>query len=444
MILIKVSISMALLCIIWGLIRGTMQKAFSYQDKYNMDRVCIIASFLLLPAMVIGHMFPVYYKAAPVVAVTEYTSAFRPTFDFSILERGIMVARMVGLGIFVIFLLRYLFRSHIFKVAVPLSETGMFHNESVVHEMEQGHILLCDQVLVPITWGILHPRTLLPYHLLKDLDEDGRKQLEQIILHEMIHMKRRDNLVKSLALLTLCVNWYQPLMWMMYFYFLQDVEMSCDERVIHYIGLNNRESYMDTLLHCAKKHVNMKNMISQMAAGKLKKRLGVIMRMKEFGRKRMVRNKIIAGAVTLTACIVLCSTIVIFAAQTEYVGNPPVDIQEKPAPTAMQEEAQAKENYAAMTTEELEALVKNPDANLDTMIEQGRLTEEQAAEALHTYNRRLAGEGTDDYAAMTTEELEALVKNPDANLDTMIEQGRLTEEQAAEALHTYNRRLFGE
>ena len=82
---------------------------------------------------------------------------------------------------------------------------------------------------VPAVGGILYPRILLPAGIDRLLN---RQELNAVLLHEVAHAKRRDNLIRLLYEVSLCALWFHPLMWLagtrMAFY----RELSCDESVI--------------------------------------------------------------------------------------------------------------------------------------------------------------------------------------------------------------------
>ena len=98
-----------------------------------------------------------------------------------------------------------------------------------------------DGVQSPFVLGILKPRIYIP------LDLTGHER-EYIILHERVHINRRDHIVKFAAYFILCLHWFNPLAWAAFLLVGVDMEMSCDERVLKELGNGVKEDYSRSLL----------------------------------------------------------------------------------------------------------------------------------------------------------------------------------------------------
>jgi beta-lactamase regulating signal transducer with metallopeptidase domain len=81
----------------------------------------------------------------------------------------------------------------------------------------------------PAVSGILSPQILLPVGIDRILSE---REIDAILLHELAHAKRRDNLIRLLYEVWLCVLWFHPLMWLAGARMALYRELSCDEAVI--------------------------------------------------------------------------------------------------------------------------------------------------------------------------------------------------------------------
>jgi len=106
---------------------------------------------------------------------------------------------------------------------------------------ERDNIYITDAISTPFVIGLIHPRIYLPSIL-------GEKERQYILLHEQVHLKRKDHLIKIISYATLCLHWFNPLVWAAFFLSGKDMEMSCDEAVIRKIGSHVKKDYSTSLL----------------------------------------------------------------------------------------------------------------------------------------------------------------------------------------------------
>lgn len=106
---------------------------------------------------------------------------------------------------------------------------------------EENNICQVDNIPSAFVLGIRYPKIYIPSTM-----ADERKPY--VILHEKMHIKRNDHLLKIVAFLACTVYWFQPLAWVMYYFLCKDMELACDEAVIHEIGEENCKVYAEALL----------------------------------------------------------------------------------------------------------------------------------------------------------------------------------------------------
>ncbi|MBK5251518.1 MAG: M56 family metallopeptidase [Peptostreptococcaceae bacterium] len=109
---------------------------------------------------------------------------------------------------------------------------------------EKGNIYVCKSIETPFVLGLIRPKIYLPASL-------GIYEKEYILLHEQTHIKRLDHVVRILSFLVLCIHWFNPLVWVVFFLSGKDMEMSCDEAVIKRLGSEVKSEYSSSLLALA-------------------------------------------------------------------------------------------------------------------------------------------------------------------------------------------------
>ena len=72
-----------------------------------------------------------------------------------------------------------------------------------------------------------------------------------ILLHEQLHLRHGDPVVKLLFWLAVCLHWFNPLVWLSFFLCARDMELRCDEAVLGQLGGAIRSDYAQSLLNCA-------------------------------------------------------------------------------------------------------------------------------------------------------------------------------------------------
>jgi bla regulator protein blaR1 len=81
----------------------------------------------------------------------------------------------------------------------------------------------------PAVDGILSPHISLPDGIDRLLTED---ELNAVLIHELRHAKRRDNLIRLIHEVSLCGLWFHPLVWITGSRLALYRELSCDESVM--------------------------------------------------------------------------------------------------------------------------------------------------------------------------------------------------------------------
>lgn len=105
----------------------------------------------------------------------------------------------------------------------------------------EKNIHLTDGLSSAAIFGLKSPVIYIP----TDLSEET---IDYIIYHEEMHIKRKDHIIKVLLYFVCIVFWFQPFVWIMYYFLLKDMELACDEAVLMHFGLDKKKEYAKALL----------------------------------------------------------------------------------------------------------------------------------------------------------------------------------------------------
>ena len=114
--------------------------------------------------------------------------------------------------------------------------------KNAIHEKD--NIYLAEHLDTPFVMGFISPKIYLPVSL---KEEEKR----YILLHEQMHIRRFDHVIKLVSFFVLCLHWFNPLVWIAFFISRKDMEMSCDEAVIKELGSDVKKKYSSSLLTLA-------------------------------------------------------------------------------------------------------------------------------------------------------------------------------------------------
>ena len=238
-------------------------------------------------------------------AVETATEATAITLNYA--ERNEFLSAVKSIPLGAIYFLVFLITSGIllfqkYRYTVRLKNRLLIeHNETIntlLREMDMGHILVFsnDEIASPLTCGLLKPCIYLPTRM----DFGNRELLRHILMHETMHIKHRDNWIKTFMLAALCLNWFNPLVWLMGKCLASDLEAACDEAVLkHCQDEEERKNYAFSLLSMAITGNRTTLLYSAFSKTEVEKRIQNIMHYKK------------ASVFLLTAAIlfITCSTV---------------------------------------------------------------------------------------------------------------------------------------
>ena len=202
-----------------------------------------------------------------------------------------MVLWILGVAILLfIFEIRYYRESQRLADALPVSKDEDEILRMLVKIPERVKIYVSDRTSTPLTVGMVQSRIILPKQLRAD-----RIDLKYVLAHEMVHIRRADNVLKMIMLMAACIHWFNPLAWVMYLFFDRDIELSCDERVLEIYGEKQKKKYAETLLDLAETQYQWSLFLNGFGKSAIQERIVAIMNFKKISIAGIVCAVLLAG-----------------------------------------------------------------------------------------------------------------------------------------------------
>lgn len=140
------------------------------------------------------------------------------------------------------------FRRKLLKNATPLdgNVSAAFHKRLQIANISAGEFsAVCSPAAqAPVSIGLFQHTSRL---VLPDRDYTP-EELALIFQHEIIHISRKDNILKLIMVLIAATLWFHPLVWVALRSCAADLELSCDEAVIYGRTPEDRKAYASLLL----------------------------------------------------------------------------------------------------------------------------------------------------------------------------------------------------
>ncbi|MBP3520159.1 MAG: hypothetical protein J6J87_02310, partial [Oscillospiraceae bacterium] len=152
-----------------------------------------------------------------------------------------------------------------------------------------------DRITAPLTYGLVRPVILLP----ADTDWGSGEELSYVLEHELIHIKRWDGLTKLLLAAAVCVHWFNPLVWLMFFLANRDLELSCDEGVLRRFGTRRRGEYARTLIGMEETRGGLTPIYNHFSKSAIEERVVAIMKTKKLSVAAVIAAVVLVAAVAV-------------------------------------------------------------------------------------------------------------------------------------------------
>ena len=257
-------------------------------------------------------------EVAAEIAVTPY-----PVHNEISPGQILVLVWAAGAAVFVlVFVLRHL------RFVRAINKFGKELHDGAVYDMlrlirchvgikREVRLIVCPIITVPIMHGLFRPTIVLPeqYVYGYGCEYVNEEQLQLMLLHEALHIKRGDILARLICLAAVAIHWFNPLVHIMNRIAMEESEKACDDAVIAHAGNKSRILYSQTLLSAAGQSTRHNGVLGfSLTSGgrKMKNRLINIM-----FRKRPKRWVLISFTAMLMAVVMAFGLVGFAAAEHE-------------------------------------------------------------------------------------------------------------------------------
>jgi beta-lactamase regulating signal transducer with metallopeptidase domain len=164
--------------------------------------------------------------------------------------------------------LRHLYVLRKSCVAVDPRELDLQLLETLARNQSPRRVALCacDRVHVPTAIGLIKPAVVLPRWVMQELSAG---ELNQILLHELAHLRRRDDWTNLAQKIVKALFFFHPAVWWIERRVSLEREMACDEAVLAETA--SPRAYAECLAHLAEKTFIQRSVaLAQAALGKIR------------------------------------------------------------------------------------------------------------------------------------------------------------------------------
>jgi TonB family protein len=163
-------------------------------------------------------------------------------------------------------------------------------------------LLISPLKIEPAVWRVWRPIVVVPESIASHLDDD---ELEAIMLHELVHIQRRDNLIGNLQLALCALLWFHPLVWLISRKLFDEREQACDERVMEICRAP--EAYASSILKVVRFCFGWRvaGVIGAASGSNLRRRIENIMSNGNTKRGVSVPSRLLAGMLLGVALLIL-------------------------------------------------------------------------------------------------------------------------------------------
>lgn len=213
----------------------------------------------------------------PIIQAGQMTASSNHTVNSTSVSSWVIIWIMGALICALVFSITYWKCYREFQTSLPV-DNDFTRNWLNNHQIKRRiSIRQSPLISTPLTFGIFHPVILMP----KTTDWTNEKVLQYVLAHEFVYIRRLDTIMKLLLIAALCVHWFNPFVWMMYILASRDMELSCDEAVLHLFGEHEKSAYARTLISMEETRSGFTPLCNNFSKNALEERMTAIMKTKK-------------------------------------------------------------------------------------------------------------------------------------------------------------------
>lgn len=203
------------------------------RDSYNYfwGRKLLLAGvfFFLIPVQLVRFLLPMNILPEPVFSeetqlYLSHSMDFLPGHgdEYVWFPRWVSVIILLWAGIVIFFALYQFIKYR--KIVRKINRSVFYYVDEP--EMELVYYVVPDGSCGPCTVGFFRQKIIIPESFTE------LENFSMVYQHEYTHLKNRDNLVKLLCLIVLCIHWMNPAAYLLLFLYRITAEAVCDDAAV--------------------------------------------------------------------------------------------------------------------------------------------------------------------------------------------------------------------
>lgn len=261
---------------------------FSSNDKYKLSKFILI--FFLVPFYIpIKEVFSVKNnKFNIVINNIEMSKLHTYGLEFStnnLFKYGWIIIVLTSLCIYII-------------------KTVRLQKSLKQSSLEKNGVFYQNVIKTSFVMGIIKPKIYI-------WNDSLSRDIDYIISHEKIHIKRNDNLFVFIAYMVRAIHFFNPFVWIFYSYLTKHMELSCDEIITRDMDRDEKKIYCNSIIKSYSQqnnnfayfsNINLKDRIENIASKKIE----------------LTKNKFLSVIVILVSFVFILSTVTISMAKSDF------------------------------------------------------------------------------------------------------------------------------